>query len=347
MAELKPVASLFVQFHGIDYDADRDVASKLQTYFTTAQQAAAQYGGRVNRLLTGDKGSLLHVIFGAPRTIEDQEQRAVRCALDLQAHCGGLPFIHSQRIGIAVGRAFAGPVGSPERHDYTVMGDTINLSARLMQNAGENEILIEAAVRNRLSDAFDVTDKGVIRVKGKTQPIRVFTAIAVNPPQATTANAGDHLLVGRDHELAQLRQRLDALSAGHGGIVLLTGELGMGKTALLAKLRAEVLASDRMAWAGGMGLAYGQALSGYLILDLLRDLLGLPGPTSPAETAQRLSTFCADIFGSMRLPATLPYLARFMGLPLPTEDAQRLEGLSVRVSAGRYSPSSKRYSTSC
>ena len=69
VAELKPVVSLFVQFHGIDYDADPQVGSKLQNYFSAAQQAAVRYGGRVNRLITGDKGSLIHVIFGAPRTV--------------------------------------------------------------------------------------------------------------------------------------------------------------------------------------------------------------------------------------------------------------------------------------
>src|SRR5262245_16768699 len=69
VAELRPVVSLFVQFHGIDYDADPAVAEKLQLYFANAQRVAVRYGGRLNRLITGDKGSLIHVIFGAPRTV--------------------------------------------------------------------------------------------------------------------------------------------------------------------------------------------------------------------------------------------------------------------------------------
>ncbi|MCA9970309.1 MAG: adenylate/guanylate cyclase domain-containing protein, partial [Anaerolineales bacterium] len=67
VAELKPVVSLFVQFHGLAYDTDPAVGDKLQRYFVTAQQIVARYGGRLNRLITGDKGSLIHVIFGAPR----------------------------------------------------------------------------------------------------------------------------------------------------------------------------------------------------------------------------------------------------------------------------------------
>ncbi|MFQ5419363.1 MAG: adenylate/guanylate cyclase domain-containing protein, partial [Anaerolineae bacterium] len=158
VAELKPVVSLFVQFHGIDYDNDPDVAQKLQTYFSQAQRAVARYHGRLNRLITGDKGSLLHIIFGAPRSVEEQEARAARCALDLQAECGGLPFITMQRIGVTTGRVFAGPVGSPHRHDYTTMGDTINLSARLMQHAADDQVLLETAVREQLGSRFDLTD---------------------------------------------------------------------------------------------------------------------------------------------------------------------------------------------
>ena len=154
VAELKPVVSLFIQFHGIDYDTDPDVGDKLQTYFTTAQKVIARYEGRLNRLITGDKGSLIHVIFGAPRLVEEQEVRAVRCALDLQEACQALPFITMQRIGVTQGRVFAGPVGSPNRYDYTTMGDSINLSARLMQNAADHQILIEASVRSHLNPSL-------------------------------------------------------------------------------------------------------------------------------------------------------------------------------------------------
>src|SRR5688572_12249818 len=239
VAELKPVVSLFVQFHGIQYDTDQEVGPKLQSYFSTAQQVAARYGGRVNRLITGDKGSLIHVIFGAPRTVEEQEARAVRCALDLQAECGGLPFITMQRIGITSGRVFAGPVGSPNRHDYTTMGDSINLSARLMQNAADDQILLEKAVRDQLGPEFQVSDLGSIRVKGKTQPIPVFTAIGVevlgSRPAAGPAVRPARPLFGRDNEFEQLRAQVARLAAGQGGIITMVGEVGIGKTHLLER----------------------------------------------------------------------------------------------------------------
>ncbi|HMP43175.1 MAG TPA: adenylate/guanylate cyclase domain-containing protein, partial [Roseiflexaceae bacterium] len=326
VAELKPVVSLFVQFHGIDYDAYVAVEARLQEYFAGAQRVAARYGGRVNRLITGDKGSLLHIIFGAPQAVEEQEVRAVRCALDLQEACGGLPFIHMQRIGITSGRVFAGPVGAPTRHDYTTMGDSINLSARLMQNAADDQVLIEATVRAALGDAFEVADLGSIMVKGKSQPIAVFSPHGFRNPQRRRGMRAAPAVFGRDTELATLRERLALLERGAGGVVAIGGGVGMGKTLLLDALRAGHGTTVR--WADGLCLAYGETLSGYLFIDLLRDMLDMPTGAGPEDASRRLAVMCIDLLGDHRRDASYPYLARFMGLPLAETDERRLAGLA-------------------
>ena len=330
VAELKPVVSLFVQFHGLDYDADPDVAEKLQTYFVTAQRIVARFNGRLNRLITGDKGSLLHIIFGAPRTVEEQETRAVHCGLDLQAECGQLPFITMRRIGITVGRCFAGPVGGPVRHDYTTMGDSINLSARLMQNAADDQILLEKAVREQLDEQFEIADLGTIVVKGKSQPIPIFSALAVHSARYRQQNKSSERMFGRDKETAVIQQQIAMLTEGKGGVISIVGEVGMGKTLLLDTLRHESQTdqSATILWSNAICLAYGQMISGYLLIDLIRDLLALPSDAGPDQTSQYLLDFCEALFGAERLDATYPYLAAFMGLPLSGDFARRLEGLS-------------------
>jgi ABC-type oligopeptide transport system substrate-binding subunit/class 3 adenylate cyclase len=323
VAELKPVVSLFVQFDGIDYDGDPAAGERLQAYFARAQQVVARYAGRLNRLIAGDKGSLLHIIFGAPRAVEQQEARAVRCALDLIQECGGLPSIAAQRIGISTGRVFAGPVGSPDRHDYTTMGDSINLSARLMQRAADDQIIVEAAVREAAGDEIVADDLGSVMVKGKAEPIAVFAARGVRElPRRAPLPAAP--IVGRAAELALLERRLADLQAGRGGAAVLVGEVGMGKTLVLEALR------DRapVAWAGGAGLAYGASISGYLLIDALRDLLDLPPGVGPEAAGRRLAELCDELFGAGRRAATYPYLARFMGLPLEPELARQLDGLA-------------------
>jgi class 3 adenylate cyclase len=106
VAEHRPITSLFVRFEGIDYDAP-DAGSKLQSYYEWARGVIARYGGdncRLNRLLTGDIGSQLHILFGAP-VAPDTPEQALRCALTLQQE---RPlFITGQQIGVAAGRGFA------------------------------------------------------------------------------------------------------------------------------------------------------------------------------------------------------------------------------------------------
>lgn len=333
VAELKPVISLFVQFHGLDYDTDPAVGEKLERYFAAAQETAARYGGRVNRLITGDKGSLLHVIFGAPRSVEEQEARAVRCALALREAARRLPFVAMQRIGASRGRVFAGPVGGPVRHDYTVMGDAVNLSARLMQNAAPDQVVLTADIRDYLGPEFTVTDLGAIPVKGKAEPQPMFAAEAVGEGGRRRRQYRLPSLFGRKEETAGLRGKIDALAEGTGAVVQIVGEVGLGKTLLLDHARA--YAQSRWdgtvvpgLWASGVSPGYGQTVSGYLFISLLRDLLQLPPGAGPDQTRRRLEALCRDLFGPERLEATYPYLARFMNLPLRGAFARRLEGLS-------------------
>lgn len=333
VAELKPVVSLFVQFHGLDYDADPAVGDQLQTYFVAAQRVVYRFGGRLNRLITGDKGSLLHIIFGAPRSVEEQEARAVRCALALQTACRQLPFITMQRIGIAAGRVFAGPVGSPLRHDYTTMGDAINLSARLMQAAADNQTLLAHGVRAQLGAEFELADLGQIRVKGKAEPIAVFAAVGVQERQRRARAARLPPLFGRGEETAVFQNAIAQLHAGQGQVLTLIGDVGLGKSLLLDHVQAWAEAAWETAtvpglWAAGINLVYEQSISGYLFISVLRDLLRLPPGAGPDQASHALYQLCHDLFGAERVDAVYPYLARFMGLPLRGDMARRLDGVS-------------------
>lgn len=336
-AELKPVVSIFVQFQGISYESPAAEA-QLSAYFSLAQRAAARYGGRVNRLITGDKGSLLHLIFGAPRALEELEQRAARCALEIRAIADEAPFLSAQRIGMALGRAFAGPVGSDERRDYTVIGDTINLSARLMQRAAPGQIVIDGELAARLA-GFTLEDLGAAQLKGKATPVPLFGLLSEG--DATRASRPMSLLAGREAELGALRGRLAALRQGRGGVAILIGELGMGKTHLLGRLREggaaagangphalspAPAAQKRGGGAGGAGPlrwafasapAYGAQPSGGLLGAALRELLG-----AAPEAALR------ELLGERRGAAAWPYVARLLGLPLEERQARELEAVA-------------------
>ncbi|NJN55417.1 MAG: AAA family ATPase, partial [Anaerolineae bacterium] len=221
---------------------------------------------------------------------------------------------------------------------------------RLMQHAADNQILLDTAVSTQLSAAFHLTDLGWIQVKGKADPIHIHTVTAYQPPERQIRHI--ERLFGRNDELEVISKQLSVISSPKaspitdyrspitdhrlpitGSITVIIGEVGQGKTLLLDSIRAATEAAwqstpDGGIWASGISLAYGNTFTGYLFIELLRDLLNLPPAATPEQTSHRLRDFCQELFGAARLDSTYPYLAKFMNLPLPTDIATRLDGLS-------------------
>lgn len=243
MGEHRPVTTLFVQF---EYTGDEDESSdveteamgrQLQQYYRWVQQTVARFGSqnaRLNRVLTGDKGNQLHILFGAP-VAPDAPEQAIRCALALQRERPG--FIASQRIGLAVGKVFASPVGSASRREYTVVGDVVNLSARLAQICEVGAVLMDEATADRVRDLFNFESLPPVQLKGKQT---VVMPHRVQGEQTTTTQLEAYLsrwrrpMVGRDSELDLLLGGMDAALRGVGGVAAVFGPAGVGKTRLLA-----------------------------------------------------------------------------------------------------------------
>ncbi|NTV63012.1 MAG: adenylate/guanylate cyclase domain-containing protein, partial [Oscillochloris sp.] len=193
--EHRSVTVLFVGFSGFDYDNDTSVAARLQSYIAQVAQIVEQYDGDLNKIDMGDKGSKLVVIFGAPIAHENDAERAMRCALALRelriehvelrsSEVGSdeppnPPFSlpHSPfsiRIGIASGLVYCGLVGAEQRREYTVMGDTVNLAARLMQAAAPGEVIAASGSHRPVADQFLWTPLDALPVKGRSRPVPVF-----------------------------------------------------------------------------------------------------------------------------------------------------------------------------
>src|SRR5262245_30329260 len=158
--EHRKVTVLFISFAGFDYDDDPQVGAKLQDYLVKVIQTIQRYDGYLNKVDMGDKGSKYIVLFGAPLTHENDEERAIRCALELR----GLGV--AIRIGINTGFVYCGQVGSPARQEYTVMGDPVNLAARLMQAAQPGQILVSSFTWRYIPEAFVWEQLAPINVKG-------------------------------------------------------------------------------------------------------------------------------------------------------------------------------------
>ncbi len=343
--EHRLVANLFANVDGLGDIVDclgpgreDDIVAALNFYFTQMSQALRPYGGVVNKIDLYDHGDKLMVIFGAPVAHEDDAERAVRAALGMQtAFAGvaarlpqqvGLPDLRlQQRIGISYGYVFAGYVGSSWRHEYTVMGDEVNLAARLMSAASPGSVLISEPVQRRVQGISHLTPGGEVQLRGKSRPVAVFAAEGLKAiPEQVHGLQGMHsALVGRQEEWAQLMGDMEALTAGHGRVISLIGQAGVGKSRLVRELQQAMPNVGR--WISSRCLSYTESVSYAPFQELLVQLLELTTDENPELARQHIRQALHKLFPADDAEATLPYVANFLAIPLDEASQERIRYL--------------------
>ncbi|RME48691.1 MAG: hypothetical protein D6796_05910, partial [Caldilineae bacterium] len=342
--DYRRVANLFVLFEGVDYTQD-DAGEKLQAYILWAYQTVTRFDGTLLRVLTGDKGSMLHITFGAPDQHPNDIERALRCALALRDDPHRPPFITGQRIGLASGLVFTAPIGAPERREYTVLGNEINLSARLMTAAEPNTILVDNYSQQRTARRFEFDSLPPMRLKGKAEPVTAYRLRAervIEVGLEARFLTSRWPLAGREKELAALKEIAARARQGHGQIVALSGRLGVGKTRLIEEVVRDWLAQGGNGFLGQCSQHLRnnpyQAWNGFW-----HDFFQLSHQAPAAEKRRRLQTLTASLAPDM-LP-WLDALGEVIGLPLPPdspllslepeERRQKLYQLSLSLLLGR------------
>jgi class 3 adenylate cyclase/tetratricopeptide (TPR) repeat protein len=230
--EHRQVAVGFIHFDGTDALIEREgpavVAGELDRLVRDTQAAVDELGVCFLGSDVDADGGKLIVCAGAPRAVGEDEERlllALRRIVEPERPIG-------VRVGVNQGPVFAGDIGPHYRRTYTVMGDTVNLAARLMAKAGEREVFASGSVLERSATRFETTELEPFFVKGKAKPVQAW---AVGPPigRPKHAAAEEHPLRGRDDELAMLHAAMNDARAGRVRAVMLRGEAGIGKTRLL------------------------------------------------------------------------------------------------------------------
>ena len=235
-SEHRPVAIAFIHFAGVDALIERrglqataealhDLVSVVQA--ATEEQDVTFLGSDVDV----DGGKLI-LTAGAPKVTGDDEERML---LALRRIVDSKPPI-PVRIGVHRGAVFAGDIGPFYRRTYTVMGDAVNLSARLMAKAEPGAIYATADILERSNTLFATTELAPFVVKGKAQPVRAWSVGRAVGSRTRQVSVQQLALIGRDRELETLRTALDDARAGTGRAVEIVGEAGLGKTRLLNAL---------------------------------------------------------------------------------------------------------------
>jgi tetratricopeptide (TPR) repeat protein len=220
---------------------------QAQALMHTLQTALYRFEGSVNKLSVDDKGVTLVAALGLPPlSHEDDAARGVQAALAMQAELQrkGL----RSAIGLTTGRAFCGTVGNHRRREYTMIGDVVNLAARLMQ-AAPDQTLSDAATFQAARTSLTFETLASIKVKGKAEPVAVYRPLGQKIESVPRRQAE---IVGREAEQILLASHLQALLRGSDGLIVIEGEAGIGKSCLVANLleQADKLGVFKLVGAG-------------------------------------------------------------------------------------------------
>jgi len=291
LAELRRVTVLFVNLPGFEQITLREEAHELMR---TIQSALYKYEGSVIQLLMDDKGTTLVAAFGLPPFAHaDDAARGTLAALEIQSALRDMNLQFA--IGITSGQAYCGERGNERRREYTVLGDIVNLSARLMQAALKNSsgsdgtetdnfaILCDEATYHAAQSRVSFTILPAIQVKGKTTPIAVYC-----PEREKKAAARLQTdIIGRATERATLTHALQSLQRGKlPGVIFIEGEAGIGKSRLVDDMRQQAREMN-LNVVSGAGDAVERS-SYYAWHNIFAELLGATDITDPDARLQQI-----------------------------------------------------------
>ncbi len=288
-----------------------------------------RYEGTVNQFL----GDGLMALFGAPLALEDHASRAVQAALTIRETVGGYSeqLKHGQgveirlRLGLNSGLVVVGKIGDDLRMDYTAIGDTTNLAARMQALADPGTILITDATHRLVSDHVRTESLGPVLVKGRSAPVPAFKVIGRQRRRSRLeigADLGLTGLVGRQRELTVLGDCFARVKGGRGHVVGIVGEPGVGKSRLLYEFRKS-LEGEHVTWLEGHCAAYGQTMPYLPLLEMWKANFNIDDDDNPLQVDQKLRQGLHQL--DPDLMGTLPFLRELLGAAGQDEALRHLD----------------------
>ncbi|HTY09048.1 MAG TPA: adenylate/guanylate cyclase domain-containing protein, partial [Candidatus Edwardsbacteria bacterium] len=316
--ERRPVTVLFGDLSGFTAMSEtmdpEQVVEVVNQYFDTMVEIAERYGGHIDKFM----GDALMVLFGAPVVHEDDALRACLAAVEMleamDRFSAERKMDLAMSIGLNTGEVVALNVGSKGRMEYTVIGDGVNLAARLEKVATARQCVIGENTYRQVKGKIRLKKLKPVMVKGKSKPQNVYLILGRVETAETAAGlrAGSIPLVGRMVELDAIRQSIAAAKGGAGQVVAITGEPGLGKSRLAKEL--ELLARDEgFAFVKGKCYSYSQSVAYLPFLRQLQLLLGVQDKDHAEKKGEKLR---AALQG-LDLSEFEPFLGSLLGLAYP------------------------------
>jgi len=336
--ERKQVTVLFADLKGsMELLADRDpedARKLLDPVLELMMEAVHRFEGTVNQLM----GDGIMALFGAPVAHEDHAVRASYAALRMQdairrytEHARRAYGIEVQiRVGINSGEVVVRSIGSDLRMDYTAVGQTTHLAARMEQLATPGTIRLTEATLALAEGYVEVKPLGPVPVKGLVDPVEVYEATGASTVRTrlqARARRGLTRFVGRDAELAQLRRALQQAGDGHGQIAAIVGEAGVGKSRLVH----EFIHSHRLVgWRllESASVSYGKATSYLPLIDLFKGYFMIQDRDDLREIREKVTGKLLTL--DRALEPTLPALLALLDVHVDDSAWQALDPPSRR-----------------
>jgi class 3 adenylate cyclase len=320
--ERKLVSVLFCDLVGSTALAERmdpeEYRDLLDQYLELAFQQIYRFEGIVNQLA----GDGLMALFGAPVAHEDAPYRAVRAACEIQLALAEFNralrarrgFELAARIGINTGPVVVGTVGNDLKMDYTAIGDTTNLAARLQSLAAPGAILASESTYRLVRGFFQVQAAGPFAIRGKAEPVNAYEILGRSEITTSLGAAearGLTPLVGRDEELSQLADCFARVRGRSPQVVTVVGDAGSGKSRLLFEFRQN-LAVAPVVFFEGRCSALKQKIPYAPFLLMLKQFFAIRAADSPTHTCEKIAERVRDF--DPRLDEIHPFLCRMLSV---------------------------------
>jgi class 3 adenylate cyclase/tetratricopeptide (TPR) repeat protein len=335
--ERKRVTVLFADVVGFTSIAERldpeDVHTLMDGCLRILAGEVHRYEGTVNQY-TGDG---IMALFGAPVAHENAPERAVRAALGMQAalrryqeelsQTRGIQF--HMRIGIHTGLVVVGKIGDDLHMDYTAIGDTTNLAARLQTAAAPGAVLVSGDTAKLVAGRFVMRSVGPLTLKGKSEPVPAHEVVRAVPrtPLVPISHHGLTPLVGRDTELAALERLFAHARAGRGQVAFVVGEAGIGKSRLIHEYKSRV-GTEQVTWLEGRCVSFGAEMPFLPLVDLLKAGLGIEEGDGEGRLIDKIRRTSRDL--GMEPAEIEPHLRSLLAVDPGDARVAALDGIAKR-----------------
>ena len=301
-------------------DRDPEEARKLlDPVLGHMMEAVHRYEGTVNQLA----GDGIMALFGAPLAHEDHAVRACYAALDMQAaikrYAEKVRRTHGVevqiRVGLSSGEVVVRTIRSDLRMDYTAVGQTAHLAARMEQLATPGTIRLTVNTLRLAEGYFDVKSLGLVPVKGLEQLVDIYELIGARPRRArfhATAARGLTQFVGRENELEAINQALTRTAAAHGQVIAVVGDAGVGKSRLVWEVTHSHRVQGWLVLQAG-SVSYGKATSYLPLVDLLKGYFCIDDRDEPRTVREKLTGKLLTL--DRALESDLPALLSLFDVP--------------------------------